>query len=470
MFFEKFLSKKEAINTKNQIAEMLKISPEALAEFERSYEANILSHEPDETLFGMNAKQAAEIAAGGKTADKSIEDLTKRIVDELIALTPIMEVGNEKMKIHDVPVLTEGTAVTTEEVSSFPIEIRPQLTGNLMQRDVGEKAYIACLDMYAKSLKEKNPRKARELYFHFRQGLDILDLDEVLYEVIGTNPNSMGYWLPALEKACENQFFFKIPETRIVKVPLTLLQLTRLSYMDLTRTTLDIVDAWAREAFALDENKEYFIKTGTYSSKFDFRNAHVHGAKEVRELGEYLLFIHSQALQMASPLNTPCIYGASTTNEWVVREFIPDKENNPCIYKGLPLHTEYRVFIDCDTNEVLSIVPYWKPEAMKKRFGHESDADNPHQIHDYVIYQMHEDTLMARYHANKDRVMDHVRAILPELNLYGQWSLDVMQNGDDFWLIDMALAENSAFYESVPVELRNPTEENWIPKISSGTK
>ena len=184
MFFEKFLSKKEAINTKNQIAEMLKISPEALAEFERSYEANILSHEPDETLFGMNAKQAAEIAAGGKTADKSIEDLTKRIVDELIALTPIMEVGNEKMKIHDVPVLTEGTAVTTEEVSSFPIEIRPQLTGNLMQRDVGEKAYIACLDMYAKSLKEKNPRKARKLYFHFRQGLDILDLDDPI----------RGYW------------------------------------------------------------------------------------------------------------------------------------------------------------------------------------------------------------------------------------------------------------------------------------
>ena len=235
-----------------------------------------------------------------------------------------MEVRNEKMKIHDVPVLTEGTAVTTEEVSSFPIEIRPQLTGNLMQRDVGEKAYIACLDMYAKSLKEKNPRKARKLYFHFRQGLDILDLDEILYEVIGMNPNSMGYWLPALEKACENQFFFKIPETRIVKVPLPLVQLTRLNYMDLTRTTLDIVDAWAREVFALDENKEYFIKTGTYSSKFDFRNAHVHGAKEVRELGEYLLFIHSQALQMASPLNTPCTFMACQrqTNGWCESLFL----------------------------------------------------------------------------------------------------------------------------------------------------
>lgn len=51
----------------------------------------------------------------------------------------------------------------------------------------------------------------------------------------------------------------------------------------------------------------------------------------------------------------PSIYGAATTNEWVVREFIKDKENNPCIYKGLPLHTEYRVFIDADTKEVLGI-------------------------------------------------------------------------------------------------------------------
>ena len=56
---------------------------------------------------------------------------------------------------------------------------------------------------------------------------------------------------------------------------------------------------------------------------------------------------------MAGPLSFPCIYGVSTTNEWVVREFIPDKEGNPCIYHGLPLHTEYRVFVDC----VAALVP-----------------------------------------------------------------------------------------------------------------
>ena len=187
----------------------------------------------------------------------------------------------------------------------------------------------------------------------------------------------MGYWFPALIDACSDQDFFKIPRTRVAKVPLPMLQLTRQDYAMLTPTTLKIVNDWAYQAFQLDKSKEYFIKTGTYSSKFDFRNAYVHSAKEVKELGEYLLYIHHQALQMASPLCHPCIYGVSTTNEWVVREFIPDKENNPCIYKGLPLHTEYRVFVDCDTDKIIGISPYWEPETMKKRFGNSPDSNEP---------------------------------------------------------------------------------------------
>jgi hypothetical protein len=168
---------------------------------------------------------------------------------------------------------------------------------------------------------------------------------------------------------------------------------------------------------------------------------------------------------MASPLCVPCIYGVSTTNEWVVREFIQDKENNPSIYKGLPLHTEYRVFVDCATDKVIGFTPYWEPDTMKNRFGHESDASSPHQIHDYVIYKAHEETLMKRFHENIDRVIQHIGDILPNLDLKGQWSIDIMQNGEDFWLIDMALAQNSAFYECVPTYLRNPSEENWIPSL-----
>ena len=82
-----------------------------------------------------------------------------------------------------------------------------------------------------------------------------------------------------------------------------------------------------------------------------------------------------------------------------------------------------------------------------------------------VIYQMHERTLMERYHKHKERVAAEVEAILPDIQLPGQWSIDIMQNGEDFRIIDMALAENSAFADCIPVGKRSPLEENWIPKL-----
>lgn len=304
----------------------------------------------------------------------------------------------------------------------------------------------------------------------FRQGLDLLDLDYITYEMIGTNPNSMGYWFPALEKAASGQEFFKIPATKIIKVPLPILQLTRLDYFSLTSTTLHIVDAWAREAFELDEDKAYFIKTGTYSSKYDFRNAKVTTPVEVREIGQYLLFIHAQALAMAhydlSNRKQPCIYGVSTTNEWVVREYIEDKEGLPCIYHGMPLHTEYRAFVDFDADELIGIVPYWDPETMKKRFFEESDADTADMKHDYIIYCKEEERLRKTFDQNKDRITEHLRKLIPNVALSGQWSLDIMQNEEDFWLIDMALAANSAFVEKLPVKIHAP-EENWLPDFGS---
>lgn len=462
---------------KDAVAELLRVNPEALEAFEAAYAKHALNQEPD-SFFSTNSRQAARAshiidvtdgAATGSADDTT--DLQQRIVAELLSQTETYVFDGKLARAQKPVALPAGTEpVQNEDINRLPMDIRPQLTGNLMMVDIDEPAYPHLLWFYERSLTGKSPKVRKDAYHHFRQGLDILDLDAVTYEIIGTNPNSMGHWLPQLVTACTGQDFFKIPATTIAKVPMTLLQLTRQEYQGLTPTTLSIVDKWAQEAFQLDTNKDYFIKTGTYSSKFDFRNAHVHGEKEVRELGEYLLFIHHQALQMANPLCTPCIYGVSTTNEWVVREFIPDKENNPCIYKGLPLHTEYRVFVDCDTDQVIGIAPYWEPDTMKQRFGHEADANSPHQIHDYVIYKTHEETLMSRYHENKGTVQAHIEAILPNLNLKGQWSIDVMQNGSDFWIIDMALAENSALYNYVPENLRKPSEENWIPQLPEPRK
>lgn len=457
-----------SIETKEKMASLLKTSPDALIAFEKAYKKYALE-DVSENFYEINSRQASQAAKDKSQpmeADfEALEILKGRIVDELLSDTSVFTYdGKTGYTTSKLNITDENSYVTAEDIAKFPKEVRPQLSGMLMSRDMPDDSYPHLLWYYDKYL-NGNEKMSRECYHRFRQGLDILDLDPVMYEIIGKNPNSMGFWFPELVKACANQEFFKLPKTKIAKIPMPLLQLTRKDYFGLTRTTFDIVNRWAQEAFDLSEAKEYFIKTGTYSSKFDFRNAYVFAPEEILEIGEYLLFIHFQALQMASPLAQPCIYGVSTTNEWVVREYIEDVENNPCIYKGMPLHTEFRVFVDCNTDEVIGIAPYWEPETMKRRFSQGTDANSPHQTHDYIIYKAHEDTLMKRYYENKDIVIEKIKEILPELHLPGQWSVDVMMNGNDFYIIDMALAENSAFYDCVPKNLRNPSPENWIPEI-----
>ena len=442
-----------------EIADFLKVNPEYLEEFEKAYQIASLNSD-DDNFFKKNSRQAF-IESRANNINEYHEDIVNRIVKELLDISQVYEYKRE----NNLEYITEYLPVSNnliikEEVMALPEHLRPELTGSMVKMDIGEGSSEQIVFMLKKYL-ETNDIK----YYHmFRQGLDILDLDPITYQILSMNRNSIGNWLPALVEANKNGNFFKIPSTKILKVPIPVLQLTRLEYMDLTRTTKEIINRYIYKVFNLNDENDYFIKTGTYSSKFDFRNAKVTKGNEVHDLGEYLLFIHYQALLMASPLNGKSIYGVSTTNEWVVREWIEDKENNPTIYHGLPLHTEFRVFVDCDSKEVLSIENYWKPEVMEKRFS-ENRGDGIDDKHDSVTFLLNKERLCKRYEDNKEKVIEEIKKILPDLNLKGQWSIDIMLNGEDFWLIDMAIAENSFYYDSIPVEKRIKSEENWIPKL-----
>lgn len=466
---ELFLPKRKNNFEKEKIAEMLKISPEYLEQFENEYRA-VMEGEIPEQYFDYNAKQAAELHSGIPEQIEGMDEIINRIVEELIDQTPIWKYDGVTITATEAPYQIKQGFVTNNDLERFPKQERPMLSGKLIKKDINGEAYPLILKIYHDYKKEKNPGKKMSLYGMFRQGVDIQDLDPVIYEILGMNKNSMGYWLPRIIEPILSQNFFKVPKTTIIKVPLPVLQLTRLSYETLNRTTLDIVDQFCKKVFALEEDKEYFIKTGTYSSKFDFRNAVVRGAKEVRELGEYLIFIQNYACMMAAPTVVPCTYGVSTTNEWVVREYIQDEDipQNPCIYKGLPLHTEYRIFVDFDTKEVLGINPYWDPKVMKQRFGHEEDADNPHQKHDYIIYLAHEECLMKRYNENKDLIKEMIKNLIMDIrDMHGQWSIDVMQNGKHFYIIDMAFASLSALKECIPPGKLKQAEEEWLPDFSN---
>lgn len=426
------------------MAELLKNNPEQIKLFQNIYEEYEKSDE-SKNLFQQNAAKTIESQAKFLEVSEELDAVIETIVEELLSQSQVWDSEKETMLQLPAPVQYYDTNNSKDllKLGEF------QFTGYLYKVDIKEPSSKILLDIYKEYLKTGD----MSYYHRFRQGLDILDLDEVTYELLSYDPNSMSKWLPPIAKKVREHNFFKIPKTKILKVPMTLLQSTRTAtYNELSPISIEIINRYIYRVFDLDDKKDYFIKTGTFSSKFDFRNAKVTAGQEVKELGSYLWYIQHQASQMASMLNNVCLYGVSTNNEWIVREFIDDVEDNPTIYNGLTLHTEYRVFVDFDTKEVIGINPYWDPEVMKQNFLEVGSSAQSQKQHDYVIYSAHEATLMSRYNENKDKIIDEVRKLLTNCKLKGQWSIDIMQNGDDFWLIDMARASESALSDCVPKE------------------
>lgn len=292
--------KKKDFLTKEEIAAILKTSPEALRKFEESYKINILDNPSEsDNFFDINSRQMAEDMGAG-VIDDEMEDtssLVDRIVDEFLSETKVYtytrksDNGSRKVSIKSFDNLLPDKyiPVSNEDINKFELKNRPQCTKYLQKRDMPQDSCDILLNNLMNSKNPKLPMEKRRLYYNlFRQGLDILDIDPITYEIIGTNPISIGFWLPKIIDSVDNQGFFKIPSTTIIKVPMNILQLT-----------------------------------------------------------------------------------------------------------------------------------------------------------------------------------SNLLEVIKDINLSGQWSIDIMQNGDEFFIIDMALAQNSAFYERIPKELKNPTPENWIPDLSS---
>ena len=440
LMVKKNLSKKQL----DIIAELLKNNPEQIEVFQNIYEEYEKTDE-SKNLFQQNAAKTIEAQPKFLEVSKELDEVVNSIVEELLSQSQVWD--SEKEGVLKLPQPVQHYQLSDAKELSKLGDI--QLTGYLCKVDVDASSSDTLLETYRKYLETGN----MHFYHLFRQGLDILDLDYLAYEMLSYDPNSMSKWLPEIAKVAKEKGFFKIPKTKILRVPMTLLQSTRVfEYQSLSPVTIEIINRYIYKVFELDDAKDYFIKTGTFSSKFDFRNAKVTAGQEVKELGSYLWYIQHQASQMASPLNNVCMYGVSSNNEWVVREFIDDVENNPTIYNGLPLHTEYRIFVDFDTNEIIGINPYWDADIMKENFLDVGSSAPSQKHHDYVIYTAHEHILTKRYEDNKEKVLSEVQKLLPDCKLQGQWSIDVMQNGNDFWLIDMARASESSLSHCVPQE------------------
>lgn len=262
--------------------------------------------------------------------------------------------------------------------------------------------------------------------------LSVSDLTEGVYTRFANNKNSMYNWIKEVEFALDKTDTELIsPKTKIYRLPIELAQFIRLEYHEVTEEDKDLFNQIIFDNFGLEDGKTYFIKTGVFSSKFQFANAKCY---EPREMGEYFQVINNFAMQL----------GAGQTIDLVVREYIEDVDDNPTIYNGMPLRTEFRAFVDCDKDEIIGIVPYWNPLVMKRalKAGLSDSMER-----DYQTYMKHEHKLMDEYNEYLPRVRKAIKDMLPKLNLEGKYSIDVMKNGDDLYVIDLALMSESALTE-----------------------
>lgn len=265
--------------------------------------------------------------------------------------------------------------------------------------------------------------------------LSVSDISDNLYDRFSNNPNSIYNWFIELKDGLDGtNTFFKTPKTSILRLPIELAQFIRIEYQDTSLSDRKLFNEYIFKIFKLEDDKTYFIKTGTFSSKFQFANAK---CGEPREMGEYFQVINNFAMSV----------GAGQTVDICVREYIDDVEENPTIYNGMPLRTEFRTFVDFDTNTVYGTVPYWDPIVMKRalKLGLSDSMER-----DYAVYMNHEDKLMSEFNDNVSMVNHGIKDIISNINLKGRYSIDVMKNGEDFYIIDMALMDESALVDILP--------------------
>lgn len=189
---------KKVLLSKEEIAEFIKIDPEALIKFEESYKNHVLGKKMlSDNFFAINAKQIVEEKKKRLISDITAEqgdinDIAKRIVAELLDCSIIYAWDGKDAHLETFDILPEEyVPVSQEDLDKIPKAYRPELTGYLFKRDISEGAAGVLLYEYKSYLETPNMQLKKRLYGSFRQGLDILDLDPITYKIIDKNVNSI---------------------------------------------------------------------------------------------------------------------------------------------------------------------------------------------------------------------------------------------------------------------------------------
>ena len=117
----------------------------------------------------------------------------------------------------------------------------------------------------------------------------------------------------------------------------------------------------------------------------------------------------------------------------------------------MPLRSEFRVFYDFDLKKVLFTANYWDYDYV---YGRLYDAT------DKIIFDHERERLESTFKEKKSMAEALVAEHMAKVEgLSGPWSVDLMMTeAGEMYLIDMAVAEQSAYWEFRPGNERKLAE------------
>ena len=255
--------------------------------------------------------------------------------------------------------------------------------------------------------------------------------------VVPENWNDFSYWYPRIRDCGIPQ-----PKTVVIKLPdyhdsELSARLYQSFYFDNYAEDIGVIRDFAEKNVipqleAKNMRGHLFVKNGRFSNKFDAaKSCEIFG---LHELAEHIGRINYESIC--------CDAGGET--EIVVREYIEfDRGNTPCIYNGLPLRPELRVFYDFDSKKVLFAVNYWDYDYVRPHLYYATDK---------IVFDHERERIEKAVEAMKPACIEMVEEAMSNVTgLTGAWSIDLLQSEDGkIWLIDMAVAERSAYWDMRP--------------------
>lgn len=251
------------------------------------------------------------------------------------------------------------------------------------------------------------------------------------YNDITKNPNNYSYWFPLINQDYVKEEF-NIAQSWIFKLPYSIYKYIGELYE--LRFSLPIDEFYQNNMYKKWqdyiksnikdlENRVYSIKTGTLSNKFDFQSCICYKT----EIPAKILDILFKDFE----------FEAEGQSEFIIRELIKSDSFIPTIYNGMPLNTEFRVFYDFDIKKIIDICNYWNYDYCKDYL----------MLNDKIVFEHEQERLNNNFNILKPKIQTKIDKVISKVNLKGKWSIDIMYSNDKFWLIDMAIGQQSAYWK-----------------------